>query len=162
LIFEPQFLIHGRGVDRRSAPRCFDDDVAQGAAVPEPAGTELAIVAAALAVMSRYTSHVWEDEAMGDRIQPAAQARSQWLRFSLRFLLLVILLAASYCAGWVSHRSWNQRNTEQTISEAVRRIGGPVEVETVDDSDGLIFRGRKEDVDELTKTVREIEAVSRQ
>jgi hypothetical protein len=26
----------------------------------------------------------------------------------------------------------------------------------------LIFRGRKEDVDELTKTVREIEAVSRQ
>ena len=87
--------------------------------------------------------------------------RRRWLRFSLRSLLLVILLAAAYSAGWVSHRSWNQRNTQQAISDAVQQIGGPVEVESVDKLDVLILRGPRQDVEEMQGAIGEIEAAAK-
>jgi hypothetical protein len=101
---------------------------------------------------------------IGSETLPPSEARTRrrWLRFSLRSLLLVIMLAGSYCAGWVSHRSWNQRNTQQTIADAIRRIGGPVQIEKVDNTDVLIFRGQKNDVEKMVETAREIDTVARQ
>ena len=72
------------------------------------------------------------------------------------------MLAASYFAGWVSHREWNKRNVEEAILKATERIGGPTTVETADDAPGmLIVRGRKDDVAEMENALRDIDAAAR-
>ena len=60
---------------------------------------------------------------MPDR-QPASNAdhHRRWLRFSLRSLLLIVLLVATYCAGWVSHRAFHNRNLQENIEAAIREI----------------------------------------
>lgn len=88
--------------------------------------------------------------------------RPAWLRFSLRTLLAIMMLAASYFAGWVSHREWNKRNVEEAILNATQRIGGPVKVESPKDApEMLILRGQKDEVAEMEEAVRDIDAAAR-
>jgi len=88
--------------------------------------------------------------------------RRTWWQFSLRTLLGLLMLAASYFAGWVSHREWNKRNVEEAILKATERIGSPTTVETADDApEMLIVRGRKDDVAEMENALRDIDAAAR-
>ena len=36
------------------------------------------------------------------------------MQFSLRSLLIVMTLVATYIAGWISHRTWNRRNLDES------------------------------------------------
>jgi len=93
---------------------------------------------------------------------PASSDRSAWLRWSLRTLLTITMLAASYFAGWVSHREWNKRNVEEVILNATDRIGGPVIVEAPPYApDVHILRGPKGDVEEMKEAVQDIDAAAR-
>ena len=74
--------------------------------------------------------------------------------------MLMVLVAAAYCAGWVSHRQWNKKNVEDIILDAGQRIGGPVKVETA--APGVIMsRGKKHDVDEMNKALRKVDGAAR-
>ncbi len=37
------------------------------------------------------------------------------LRFSIKSLLILMLVLASFCTGWIAHRDWPTRKVEQTI-----------------------------------------------
>jgi len=84
----------------------------------------------------------------------------QSLRFSLRTLFLIMLVAAAYCAGWISHRAWNRRNTEQAIIEAMRQVNGPVRVEKA--GDVMMLKGRKSDVEATEEAIDKIQAAIQQ
>ena len=86
----------------------------------------------------------------------------QSFRFSLRFLFIIMMLAASYFAGWVSHRAWNRRNTEQAIIDAMRQVHGPVRVEKAGDLDVLMLKGRKSDVEATEEAIGKIQAAAEQ
>ena len=43
-------------------------------------------------------------------------------QFSLRSLLIVMMLGAAYGAGWISHREWNRRHLSETISGALQAV----------------------------------------
>ena len=82
-------------------------------------------------------------------------------RFGLRSLLLVILLIATYFAGWVSHRHFHNRNLNENISAAVRAINNTnVEVEAVEKLGVTIVRGKKEDVEAVKPTIDKVHAAA--
>ena len=83
-------------------------------------------------------------------------------QFSIRFLLVVIMLVASYCAGWVSHRSWQRRNIDQAIDDALQQVNGPVQIERVDDPGVIILRGRSADVEAVQGGINKIESAAKQ
>ena len=84
------------------------------------------------------------------------------MRFSLRSLLVLMALVAAYAAGWMSHREWNRRHLEETLSTIVESAnGGSVQVESVEGTGVLLTRGRKEDVERVNKIVNEIENAAR-
>ena len=82
----------------------------------------------------------------------------QSFRFSLRFLFLLMMLAAAYFAGWVSHRAWNRRNTERAILDAMQQVQGPVRVEKA--GDGIMLKGRKSDVEATQQAIGKIQAAA--
>ena len=86
----------------------------------------------------------------------------QSFRFSLRSLFIIMMLAASYFAGWISHRAWNRRNTEQAIIDAMRQVNGPVRVEKAGDLDVIVLKGRKADVEETQEAIDKIQAAVQQ
>lgn len=86
----------------------------------------------------------------------------QSFRFSLRLLFIIMMLAASYFAGWISHRAWNRRNTEQAIIDAMRQVNGPVRVEKAGDLDVIMLKGRKADVDATQEAIDKIQAAVQQ
>ena len=86
----------------------------------------------------------------------------QSVRFSLRSLFIIMMLAASYFAGWVSHRAWNRRNTEQAILDAMRPVNGPVRVEKAGDLDVIMLKGRKADVEATQEAIDKIQAAVQQ
>jgi hypothetical protein len=73
-----------------------------------------------------------------------------------------MMLAASYFAGWVSHRAWNRRNTEQAIIDAMRQVHGPVRAEKAGDLDVLMLKGRKPDVEATEEAIGKIQAAAEQ
>src|SRR5688572_17918588 len=82
-------------------------------------------------------------------------------RFGLRSLLLVMLLIATYFAGWVSHRLFHNRNLNDNISAAVRAIDNKnVEVEAVDELGVIIVKGKKEDVEAVKPTIGKVRAAA--
>ena len=83
-------------------------------------------------------------------------------QFSMRFLLVLIMLVASYCTGWVSHRSWQRRNIEQAIDDALQQVNGPVQVEKVDDLDVIMLRGRQANVEAMRGGINKIESAAKQ
>ena len=70
-------------------------------------------------------------------------------------MLVVMMLAAAYGAGWVSHRSWNRRNLIESMSSMIDTLDGPVRVDQLEGSDMLITRGRKEDVEKVNSIIAE-------
>jgi hypothetical protein len=86
----------------------------------------------------------------------------QAFRYSLRSLFLIMMLAAAYFAGWISHRAWNRRNTEQAIIDALRQVEGPVRVENAGDSDVIMLKGRKSDVEATEEAIGKIQAAVQQ
>ncbi len=76
-----------------------------------------------------------------------------WFRFTVKSLLLAMTLLASFCAGWVSHRSWLRYNQPERDDSLL----GPVQVEFVEGLDTIISGGRKVDVDRVLKIISEIE-----
>ena len=83
-------------------------------------------------------------------------------QFSMRFLLVLIMLVASYCAGWVSHRSWQRRNIYQAIDDALQQVNVPVQVEKVDDLDVIMLRGRQANVEAMRGGINKIESAAKQ
>ena len=83
-------------------------------------------------------------------------------QFSLRSLLVAMMLVAVYIAGWMSHRSWNRRNVEETISRAVEEADLPVKVEFIEGTDVFMSRGRKEDVDKAMQVIDKVNEAARQ
>ena len=82
----------------------------------------------------------------------ATQTRSRRLvQFSLKSLLLITLLVAAFCAGWVSHRSW-QRHQNRNF----------VQIEFVTEGSAIVSRGRKRDVESVQRVIRELEAPAQQ
>jgi hypothetical protein len=73
-----------------------------------------------------------------------------------------MMLAASYFAGWISHRAWNRRNTEQSIIDAMRQVNGPVRVEKAGDLDVIMLKGRKADVEATQEAIDKIQAAVQQ
>ena len=73
-----------------------------------------------------------------------------------------MMLAASYFAGWISHRAWNRRNTEQAIIDAMRQVNGPVRVEKAGDLDVIMLKGRKADVEATQEAIDKIQAAAEQ
>jgi hypothetical protein len=45
--------------------------------------------------------------------------RKRWLRFSLRSLLILMLLVAAFCGGWVSHARWTHVDREEQLQQAL-------------------------------------------
>jgi hypothetical protein len=89
------------------------------------------------------------------------QSRKIGWRFGIRSLLLVMLLIATYFAGWVSHRVFHNRNLNENISAAVRAIGNKnVEVEAVEELGVTIVKGKKEDVDAVKTTIGKVHAAA--
>jgi hypothetical protein len=86
----------------------------------------------------------------------------QAFRFSLRSLFIIMMLAASYFAGWISHRAWNRRNTEQAIIDAMRQVHGPVRVEKAGNLDAIMLKGRKSDVEATQEAIDKIQAAVQQ
>jgi hypothetical protein len=93
----------------------------------------------------------WEDSTM-----------RQSFRFSLRSLFIIMMLAAAYFAGWISHRAWNRRNTEQAIIEAMRQVQGPVRIERARDLDVVMIKGDKADVEATEDAIGKIQAAVQQ
>jgi hypothetical protein len=83
-------------------------------------------------------------------------------QFNLRFLLVLIMLVASYWAGWVSHRAWQRRNIEQAIDDALQQVKGPLQVEKVDELDVVVLRGGQADVEAMQRGINKIESAARQ
>ena len=82
-------------------------------------------------------------------------------QFGLRSLLLVMLLIATYFAGWVSHRLFHNRNLNENISAAVRAIDNTnVEVEAVEGLGVTIVKGKKEDVEAVKPTIEKVHAAA--
>src|SRR5690349_1645097 len=78
-------------------------------------------------------------------------------RFGIRSLLLVMLLIATYFAGWVSHRLFHDRNLNENISAAVRALDNKnVKVESVEDLGVAIVKGKKEDVEAVKTTIGKV------
>jgi hypothetical protein len=73
-----------------------------------------------------------------------------------------MMLATSYFAGWISHRAWNRRNTEQAITDAMRHVNGPVRVEKTGDLDVIMLTGRKADVEATQEAIDKIQATVQQ
>jgi hypothetical protein len=91
-----------------------------------------------------------------------SSGRSTWLQFRLRTLLTILLLAAAYWGGWVSHRAWNKRNVDEAILNAAQRLGDSAEVEAVTDApEMIILRGAKDDVEAMEDSLQRIEAAAR-
>jgi hypothetical protein len=80
----------------------------------------------------------------------------------MRFLLVLIMLVASYWAGWVSHRSWQSRNIEQAIDDALQQVNGPVQVEKVDELGVVMLRGGQADVEAMQRGINKIESAAKQ
>lgn len=86
--------------------------------------------------------------------------KSSRARFSLRTLLVAVMLVAAFSAGWVSHRSWNRRNVDQAISDAIEQIGGPVQVERAKPTDVLIIKGSQQDVQKMEAAIGDVQAAA--
>lgn len=84
----------------------------------------------------------------------------RWLQFSIRTLLLFILLVATFCGGWVSHNEWLQRRMRRAHGDGFwartsSSFGSslPRDIEYFDDVEGRMVTGR-----ELREEARETEA----
>lgn len=84
-------------------------------------------------------------------------------QFSLRALLVTLLLVAAYWSGWVSHRAWNQKHVSETMLRAFKEVETkyPVEVETVEGTGVFMTRGKKEDVEKAQQILEQVEAAAR-
>ena len=81
----------------------------------------------------------------------------RWIRFSLRSILLIMMLVATYMAGWVSHRAWNNRNLQENIDDAMDQLSNSqVSVETVDDLGVIVVKGKKPDVKKAQTSIGKI------
>jgi hypothetical protein len=72
------------------------------------------------------------------------------------------MLAASYGAGWVSHRSWQRRNTDRAVDDALQQVTGPVQVEKVDDLGVILLRGQEANVKAMQRGINTIESAAKQ
>lgn len=54
----------------------------------------------------------------------------RWFQFSLRSLLLLVLLVATYCAGWKSSQLKHERELQEAVRKAVEQA---TKSHTVDD-----------------------------
>lgn len=77
-------------------------------------------------------------------------------QFSLRSLLIVMLLGAAFGAGWIAHREWNRQHLSETISGAMQAEDIPVNVEFLEGPEIIITRGRKEDVEQAMPLLDEV------
>ena len=95
--------------------------------------------------------------------KPFSQGDSRKIgwRFGLRSLLLVMLLIATYFAGWVSHRHFHNRNLNENISAAVRAIDNKnVEVDAVEELGVILVKGKKQDVEAVKTTIGKVHAAA--
>jgi hypothetical protein len=94
------------------------------------------------------------------QISQGESRRIGW-RFGIRSLLFIMLLIATYFAGWVSHRVFHNRNLNENISAAVRAIDNKnVELEAVERLGVTIVKGKKEDVDAVKMTIGRVHAAA--
>ena len=82
------------------------------------------------------------------------------LRFSTRTVLAIVMLAAAYFAGWVSHREWNMRNIDEAVVNAARRIQTSVDIETPT-PELIVLTGREDDVENMQEAIRDIDNAAR-
>jgi hypothetical protein len=96
---------------------------------------------------------------MAEKQFSQGESRKIGWRFGLRSLLLVMLLIATYFAGWVSHRLFHNRNLNENISAAVRAIdNNNVEVDAVEKHGVILVKGKKEDVETVKPTIGKVHA----
>jgi hypothetical protein len=69
-------------------------------------------------------------------------AINRWFRFSLRSLMIVILVAAAFCGGWVS----NEMRHRYVLKDNVK-------VEFIEGTQTMVFRGSREGVEELSDVI---------
>jgi hypothetical protein len=67
----------------------------------------------------------------------------RWLRFSLRTLLMVMLLVAAFCGGWMSHKRWGRLELEKALAE-IEKLRRAPRVEYIDGLDIFISNGSQE------------------
>jgi hypothetical protein len=77
-------------------------------------------------------------------------------------VFIIMMLAAAYFGGWISHRAWNRRNTEQAIIEAMRQVNGPVRIERARDLDVVMIKGGKAEVEATQEAIDKIQAAVQQ
>jgi hypothetical protein len=86
-----------------------------------------------------------------------APVRQRWIRFSLRSILFIMMLVATYMAGWVSHRAWHNRNLQENIVDAMDQLNNSqVSMETVDDLGVTIVKGRKSNVKKAQTSIGKV------
>ncbi|MCO8121720.1 hypothetical protein NHH03_08230 [Stieleria sp. TO1_6] len=83
----------------------------------------------------------------------------RWFQFSLRFLLVVAMIASSFCAGWMSHRSWSRQHLEQTIQDAFQDFGEQAQIEQINEGD-LIRTHNKAAADKIQTILERVETAA--
>ena len=96
---------------------------------------------------------------MSNRERADNPSQCNWQQFSVRSVLVVMLLVATYIAGWLSHKQFNNRNLDENVSAAVKRIDNmQAQVEVIDELDGLtVVRGkRSQDVKDVISAIEQV------
>jgi hypothetical protein len=83
----------------------------------------------------------------------------RWFQFSLRSVLLLVLLVATYCAGWKSSQLKHERELQEAVRKAVeqatppRQIGGDIDlsVKVSLAPDGIVLGNPESFGDDLVK-----------
>lgn len=88
----------------------------------------------------------------------------RWYRFSLRSVLIIMLLVATYIGGWLSHKQFHNRNLDQNVADAVKLIENKqVEVEVVDELGLSIVKGRTtKDVSEVISVIDQVKSAAKE
>jgi hypothetical protein len=98
---------------------------------------------------------------MAEKWFSQSESRKIGWRFGIRSLLFIMLLVATYFAGWVSHRVFHNRNLNENISAAVRAIDDKnVEVEAVESLGITRVKGKQEDVDAVKTAIESVHAAA--
>jgi hypothetical protein len=87
-----------------------------------------------------------------------------WFRFSMRSVLLTMLLVATYVGGWLSHKQFYNRNLDENVANAVKLIESKrAEVEVVDELDLSIVKGRTaKDVSEVVSAIDQVKSAAKE